>query len=139
MKLFTKIISAALLTAATLSFGNVVAAEHVKVGVVGENNEQWKPIIEKLKQEGVTLELVKFNEYSMPNRALEDKEIYLHDCMTGRFLKIESKEHGYHLTAIGTTLIAPLWIFSKKSNHLMKLKQAIPLPFLQIPSPQDEL
>lgn len=122
MKLFTKIISAALLTAATLSFGNVVAAEHVKVGVVGENNEQWKPIIEKLKQEGVTLELVKFNDYSMPNRALEDKEIDLHACMTGRFLKIESKEHGYHLTAIGTTLIAPLGIFSKKIKSLDEIK-----------------
>ena len=36
MNLFTKIVSAALFTAATLSFNSGFAAEHVKVGVVGK-------------------------------------------------------------------------------------------------------
>ena len=106
-----------------LLFNQAAADPTIKIGVVGENNEQWKPIIEKLKDEGVTLELVKFNDYSIPNRALEDKEIDLHACMTGRFLNTESKEHNYHLTAIGTTLIAPLGIFSKKIKSLDELKE----------------
>lgn len=106
-----------------LLFNQAAADPTIKIGVVGENNEQWKPIIEKLKDEGVTLELVKFNDYSIPNRALEDKEIDLHACMTGRFLNTESNEHNYHLTAIGTTLIAPLGIFSKKIKSLDELKE----------------
>ena len=48
-------------------------ATTIKVGVVGENNEQWDPVIERLSKEGITLELVKFADYSLKNRALNDK------------------------------------------------------------------
>lgn len=125
MNLLSKLITVAVVGTVTSFVTNVALAanEHVKVGVVGETNEQWKPIIEKLKNEGVTLELVKFNDYAIPNRALEDHEIDLHACMTGRFLKTESEEHGYHLTAIGTTIITPLGIFSKKIKSLKDLKK----------------
>lgn len=47
----------------------------IKIGVVGENNEQWNPVIEAMAKEGITVELVKFADYSLPNRALNDKEI----------------------------------------------------------------
>ena len=33
----------------------------IKLGVVGENNEQWQPVIEKLAEENIDLELVKFD------------------------------------------------------------------------------
>ena len=112
----------ALFAASSLSPAQSAERRTVKVGVVGENNEQWKPIIQKLKSEGVDLELVKFNDYQMPNRALEDGEIDMHACMTGRFLKTESQEHGYHLKAIGTTLITPLGAYSKKIKSLSELK-----------------
>ena len=64
---------------------------------------------------------MKFNDYQLPNRALEDGDIDLHACMTGRFLKTESEAHGYHLKAIGTTLIAPLGVYSKKVKSLAEL------------------
>ena len=47
----------------------------IKLGVVGENNEQWQPVIEKLAEENIDLELVKFADYPLPNRALNDGEI----------------------------------------------------------------
>ncbi len=124
MNTFKKLFVTAGIVLSSFAAINASAAtqEHVKVGVVGENNEQWKPIIEKLKSEGVTLELVKFNDYAMPNRALQDGEIDIHACMTGRFLKTECADHNYQLTAIGTTLIAPLGIFSKKIKSLDEIK-----------------
>lgn len=57
--------------------------------VVGENNEFWQPIIDKLRKEGVNLELVRFATYPLPNRALEDGEIDLNAFQTGAFLKTE--------------------------------------------------
>ena len=47
----------------------------IKLGVVGENNEQWQPVIDKLAEENIDLELVKFADYPLPNRALNDGEI----------------------------------------------------------------
>ena len=118
-KVLTAAAAAAALFASAPSFGD--DAPSVKIGVVGENNEQWKPIIARLKEEGVTAELVKFNDYALPNRALEDGDIDLHACMTGEFLRTESQAHGYHLTAIGTTIITPLAVFSKKIKSLSEI------------------
>jgi D-methionine transport system substrate-binding protein len=97
----------------------------VKIGVVGENNEYWQPIIDRLAAEGVKAELVRFSTYPLPNRALEDGEIDLNAFQTGAFLKTESEENGYHLKAIGTTLIAPLGLYSKKYKRLLKSKMEI--------------
>ena len=94
----------------------------VKVGVVGENNEFWQPVITRLKNEGVNLELVRFATYPLPNRALEEGEIDLNAFQTGAFLKTESKEHNYHLTAIGTTVIAPLSLYSDKIKSPEEIK-----------------
>ncbi|MDR2246095.1 MAG: hypothetical protein LBE17_05395, partial [Treponema sp.] len=33
----------------------------VKIGVVGEYNDQWNPVIEALAKEGVRVELVRFS------------------------------------------------------------------------------
>ncbi len=94
----------------------------VKIGVVGENNEYWQPIIDRLAAEGVKAELVRFSTYPLPNRALEDGEIDLNAFQTGAFLKTESEENGYHLKAIGTTLIAPLGLYSKKIQKITEIK-----------------
>ena len=57
---------------------SVLAETHVKVGVVGESNEQWEQlIIPKLKEEGIIIELVKFSDYVIPNQALMEGEIDL--------------------------------------------------------------
>lgn len=58
----------------------------------------------------------------MPNRALEDGEIDLNAFQTGAFLKTESKEHNYHLVAIGTTVIAPLSLYSDKIKSPKDIK-----------------
>lgn len=94
----------------------------VKIGVVGENNEYWQPIIDTLAAEGVKAELVKFSTYPLPNRALEDGEIDLNAFQTGAFLKTESEENNYHLKAIGTTLIAPLGLYSHKIKSINEIK-----------------
>jgi len=49
----------------------------VKIGVVGENNEQWTPVIDAMAKENVTVELVTFADYTLPNQALADGEIDL--------------------------------------------------------------
>ncbi len=94
----------------------------VKVGVVGENNEQWQPVIETLKQEGITLELVKFADYTLPNQALADGEIDLNAFQHKAFLANEVKDKNLALTAIADTIIAPLGVYSDKIKSLDELK-----------------
>ena len=94
----------------------------IKLGVVGENNEQWTPVIEAMAKDGITLELVKFADYSLPNRALNDGEIDLNAFQHKAYLANDIKDNGYKIEAIGDTIIAPLGVYSKKITDLSELK-----------------
>ena len=94
----------------------------IKLCVVGENNEQWTPVIEAMAKDGITLELVKFADYSLPNRALNDGEIDLNAFQHKAYLANDIKDNGYKIEAIGDTIIAPLGVYSKKITDLSELK-----------------
>ena len=95
----------------------------VKVGVVGENNDQWEQvIIPTLAKEGIEIELVKFSDYIMPNQALADGEVDLNAFQHYNFMNKWSGEHGVELVAVAETLIAPLSLYSEKYTSLDQLK-----------------
>mgnify|MGYP000940478276 CR=1 FL=1 len=96
----------------------------IKLGVVGENNEQWDPVIEKLAEDNIKLELVKFADYSLPNRALNDGEIDLNAFQHYAYLNKDVESNGYKIEAIGETLVAPLGVFSNKIKDLSELKDS---------------
>ena len=50
----------------------------VRIGVVGENNEQWVAAGELLKEKGMDIELVRLRDYSLPDQTLSDVEIELY-------------------------------------------------------------
>lgn len=88
----------------------------VKVGVVGEYNDQWDTVNQLLEKDNIKVELVKFSDYVAPNRALSDKEIDLNAFQHKAFLKNDCEQKGYSLVAIGDTLIAPLCIYNNKDK-----------------------
>lgn len=102
----------------------------VKIGVVGENNEQWTPVIESLKTEGIEIELVKFADYPLPNQALADGDIDLNAFQHHAYLNNAIKDGGFDLTVIGETIIAPLGLYSKTVKSVAEIgdnaKIAIP-------------
>ncbi|MFP3090919.1 MetQ/NlpA family ABC transporter substrate-binding protein [Treponema sp. TIM-1] len=94
----------------------------VKIGTVGEITAMWEPIAAALKNEGIRIELVKFSEYVLPNRALEDGEIDMNAFQHYAYLANEVKTKNYHLTPIGETLLAPLGLFSRKIKSVSEIK-----------------
>ena len=114
--------SAASSTAASDSAAASAAQTNIRLGVVGENNEYWTPVINRLADEGVTLELVKFSDYTQPNQALADGEIDLNAFQHYAYLNNEIADKGLDLTVIGETIIAPLGVYSDKISSLDELK-----------------
>ncbi len=88
----------------------------VKVGVVGEYNEQWDTVNELLADDNIKVELVKFSDYATPNRALNDGDIDLNSFQHVAFLNDEIEKHGYDIASIGDTIIAPLSIYHNKDK-----------------------
>lgn len=95
----------------------------IKVGVVGEANEMWEPVIEKLKEEGVTIELVVFTDYTTPNKALNDGDTDLNAFQHYAYFESEIKDNGYKLTAIGDTFISAMNIYSNEVKDVSEIKK----------------
>lgn len=93
----------------------------VKVGVVGENNEDWKYVKEQVKKDGIDLELVKFADYTLPNRALNEGEIDLNAFQHVAYFNTEVSQKGFKLIRFADTYISPLGIYSKKIKNVNEL------------------
>ena len=96
----------------------------VKIGFVGESDMViWKPVQEKLSKEGITVELVSFADYSMPNQALNDGDIDLNAFQHHAYFYNETNTKGYNLSIIGLTFISAMNIYSQKISNVNEVKR----------------
>ena len=95
----------------------------VRIGLTGAVYEPiWDVVKEKLKDEGIELEYVQFNNFSLPNNALANGEIEINAFQHHAFFNNDTSSNGYDLTAIGDTYIVAMDIFSDKITDLSELK-----------------
>ena len=81
--------------------------------------EQIKP---DLKEKGITLEVIEFNDYVQPNIALNDKELDANFFQHEPYLNDFIKEHkDVNLKNAGGVHIEPMGIYSKKIKKLDEL------------------
>ena len=97
------------------------ADEVVRVGVIGEDHEDWEFVQDKVADQGVDLELVSFSDYSQPNRALDDGDIDLNAFQHRIFLDNFNEEFGTNIVPIADTVIAPLGIYSEEVQDVSEI------------------
>ena len=122
----TVLILAALLITTTFTAcgnSNVDKKEEttVKVGVVGESNEMWVPVIEEMGKEGINIELISFTDYTTPNKALANGDTDLNAFQHYAYLNSEIKNNGYEITSIGDTFISAMNIYSDKVSDVSEI------------------
>ena len=88
----------------------------VRIGLVGTLHYQWYTIRDMVAEEGVNLEFVFFTDFTTPNRALHDGEIELNAFQNRIFFDTEVATHGYEITYIAETFVAPLNIFANRDR-----------------------
>ena len=88
----------------------------VRIGLVGTLHYQWYVIRDMVAEEGITLEFVFFTDFTTPNRALHNGDIELNAFQNRIFFDTEIATHGYEITYIAETFVAPLNIFANRSR-----------------------
>lgn len=121
-----------LLVVATLSFfvlagcGNKASASDktttVKIGITGSDDRVLNLVAKKVKKEGINLKIVEFSDYSQPNTALAQGEIDLNAFQTITFQNDWNKKHHTNIVSIGSTVIAPMALYSKKITKVSQIK-----------------
>jgi len=113
--------------AASVAFAaplSVQAADKtIKVGITGGSDEDvWKVVTEEAAKKGLKIETVIFNDYNLPNEALERKEVDANAFQHKPFLDAQIKQHGYNISVAGYTAVFPIGIYSHKIKNLDELK-----------------
>ncbi|WP_156644644.1 MetQ/NlpA family ABC transporter substrate-binding protein [Lentibacillus sp. JNUCC-1] len=108
----------------------------VKVGVNGTDGAQWPILKEKAAKEGIDIELIEFADYTLPNNALAQGDIdmnaFQHIAFLGQFVK----ESGEEIVPIGSTMLAPMGIYSEKISDVSEIKEGDKISLPDDPSNQ---
>ncbi|MFC4323541.1 MetQ/NlpA family ABC transporter substrate-binding protein [Litchfieldia salsa] len=95
--------------------------------VVGASNVPHAEILEEavplLEEQGINLEIVPFQDYILPNKALADKEIDANYFQHIPYLNAQIAENGYDFTNAGGIHIEPIGVYSKKYKSLEELPE----------------
>lgn len=89
--------------------------EVVKLGVTGAVYEElWAPAIQKLADEGITLELVQFSDFALPNNALDSGNIQLNAFQHHAYFENDKDTNGYDISILTDTFTIAMNLFSSK-------------------------
>ena len=104
------------------SFILCAATTALKVGVTaGPHADIVCKIKEIAKKQNLTVDVIEFNDYILPNEALASKDLDVNSYQHELFLNGQKESRGYKLKAIGKTVVMPLGIYSKKIKTLADL------------------
>lgn len=116
----------------SLSLGE---AKTLKVGVTAGPHAM---ILEKVKEEAKKLKLevesIEFNDFILPNAALDQGDLDLNSMQHLPYLQDQNKTKGYKLVSVGKTVLMPIGVYSKKISKLADLKEGAKIGIPNDPS-----
>jgi D-methionine transport system substrate-binding protein len=121
-------VSSILLT--LIACGQSPKADLVVGTIAGPETDLVKVAQQQVKQQGLNVKIIEFNDYNLPNEALADGSIDMNIYQHQPFLKASINAKSYPIEAIGKTFIYPMGIYSKKHTNLSQLpnKALIAIP-----------
>lgn len=97
--------------------------EKIKVGAsITPHAEILNSISEKLKEQGYELEVVEYNDYIIPNTALDSGELDANFIQHLPYLDDFNKENGTHIVSVADIHYEPFGIYAGKSDSLETLE-----------------
>ncbi|EGA89924.1 NLPA lipoprotein [Planococcus donghaensis MPA1U2] len=102
---------------------NAEGTTKVTLGISGSDTTIWDYIAEKAEKEGIDLEIQTFSDYVAPNLALAEGELDLNAFQTISYFDEFVAEHNIDIVPIGSTVIAPMGLYSDKYESIEELPQ----------------
>lgn len=103
---------------------NVSAENHIKVGVIAGSEYEVAEFVQKQAKElyDLDVELITFNDYVIPNEALNKGDIDVNAFQHRPFLEEQMKDRGYQLAVVGNTFVYPIAAYSRKVKSVDEIK-----------------
>ena len=108
----------------------------VSVGTTDASQPHWQVLTDLLADENITLELVNFTDYPLPNPALAGGETDLNAFQHLDYLSNHNIATGDNLQPIGSTVIVPLPLYSDKWDSVEEIPDGAQIAIPNDPSNQ---
>lgn len=106
----------------------------VKVGIRSSEIKTWEYIKEQAAKENIHLELVAFSAQYDPNQALAEGEVDINAFQHVAYLNLFNENNGTDLQAIGTTIMAPIGLYSNQYKRIEDIKDGAKIAVPNDPS-----
>ena len=90
----------------------------VKIGTTEADQEAWRVFKDLAKDNGITLDIVSFSDYSPVNEALAQGELDVNKFQHIKYLAEYNKASNNDLRIVGSTEIVPLALFWKDHDSI---------------------
>ncbi|MDQ7731001.1 MetQ/NlpA family ABC transporter substrate-binding protein [Halomonas sp. SpR8] len=115
MKLRSLLFSATLLAVSTASYADNV----VRIGVTaGVNADALFALSDEISEHDIDLRVIEFNDWTLPNEALQNGDIDLNFFQHQAFLDNAIEQRGYELSMLGLGLLQNIGIYSNNVTDL---------------------
>lgn len=110
----------------------------LRVGIMSGSSEQVMKVAQAVAKSNyhLPLKIVTFNDYILPNTALNNGDIDVNIFQHQPFLDIQQVKRDTHLMTIGKTFVYPMGLFSKTIHHISELKSGALVAIPSDPSNQ---
>lgn len=133
-----RVILGVLLILVLSSCGKPESKNSLRVGTIAgpetELVEAAKEIGEK--KYGIKIQIIAFNDYNLPNEALQDGSLDANVYQHLPYLEAAIQAHGYAIEPIGRTFVYPMGIYSQKIHALKDLPEKAVVAIPNDPSNQ---
>lgn len=100
---------------AAASFVPAHAADKIKLGVIGGDEEEIAEVVKKVAaKNGVDIQIVAFSDYTLPNEALARGDLDANAFQHKPYLDSQIAARGYKIVPAGFTIVEPIGFYSVK-------------------------
>lgn len=117
-----------------LANGSETSPKTVKVGIRSGEIKTWEYIVDRAAEQNIDIELVILSAQLDPNQVLAEGDIDLNAFQHVAYLNLFNMKNNTNLQPIGTTIIAPLGLYSSKYSSLDELKEGMTIALPSDPS-----
>lgn len=124
MKNFLKFLSTICLGLILVACASKNDAQKLVVGVSPVPHKELVELVrDDLKEKGIELEIVEFNDYVQPNLALKDKSIDANFFQHVPYMESFAKENNIDMVSVAKIHVEPLKIYSEKIKEISQVSQ----------------
>jgi D-methionine transport system substrate-binding protein len=115
--------------------GAASAQDTLRIGVTAGPHAQIAEVAKRVAaRDGLTLQIVEFNDYIQPNAALDAGDLQANSYQHLPFLQSQIQARGYKIVAVGDTVTFPMGFYSRKVKSLSELPKGAKVGIQNDPS-----